>query len=321
VVTPDGIVGKVIAAYPTASQVLLITDPDFAAGVISQKSQARGTLKGQGTPMCKVDYVPAEEKVAIGDWFYTSGDDRIFPRGFPVGVVRSVRATQPFQEIYVEPAGVQRGVEDVLILIEGVHQGIPEEPPANQQVYIAPPVPQGSAAPVPQAGSNTEADKLRQHYQDVGNAQSHKFGEGLPGSKPPDFNLKVTPGQQSPAPLTPGQAKSQPGTGGQATQANTAPNVPQPGRTPIPGAAPAAGTQLTKPTTPGANAQPTGRAPVPGAPPTTGALPTKPTAPPANAPPSGQKPVSGASPAGQKPAPPAPPPGAADDVAQRPHSE
>ena len=31
-------------------QVLLITDPDFAAGVISQKSQVRGTLKGQGTP-------------------------------------------------------------------------------------------------------------------------------------------------------------------------------------------------------------------------------------------------------------------------------
>ncbi len=29
VVTPDGIVGKVLAAYPTASQVLLVTDPEF----------------------------------------------------------------------------------------------------------------------------------------------------------------------------------------------------------------------------------------------------------------------------------------------------
>ena len=57
VVTPDGIVGKVIAAYPTASQVLLITDPDFAAGVVFEKSQVHGTLKGQGTPQCKVDYV------------------------------------------------------------------------------------------------------------------------------------------------------------------------------------------------------------------------------------------------------------------------
>src|SRR5689334_11917669 len=76
VVTPDGILGKVIAVYPTASQVLLITDPDFAAGVISESSMVRGTLKGQGTPLCKVDYVPAEVKVQAGDVFYTSGDDR-----------------------------------------------------------------------------------------------------------------------------------------------------------------------------------------------------------------------------------------------------
>jgi rod shape-determining protein MreC len=34
VVTPDGIVGKVVAVYPTASQVMLISDPDFAVGVI-----------------------------------------------------------------------------------------------------------------------------------------------------------------------------------------------------------------------------------------------------------------------------------------------
>ena len=66
VVTPDGIVGKVIAAYPTASEVLLITDPDFAAGVVSQKTQSRGTLKGQGKPMCKVDYVPFEDKLQVG---------------------------------------------------------------------------------------------------------------------------------------------------------------------------------------------------------------------------------------------------------------
>ena len=29
VVTPDGMVGKVEAAYPTASEVLLITDPSL----------------------------------------------------------------------------------------------------------------------------------------------------------------------------------------------------------------------------------------------------------------------------------------------------
>ena len=81
VVTPDGIVGKVLDSYPTASQVLLITDPSFAAGVISQKNRVHGTIKGQGQSKCHVDYVQNEEKVDVGEMFYTSGDDRIFPEG------------------------------------------------------------------------------------------------------------------------------------------------------------------------------------------------------------------------------------------------
>jgi rod shape-determining protein MreC len=198
VVTPDGIVGKVITAYPTASAVLLITDPDFAAGVVSQKGQVRGTLKGQGTPICKVDYVPFEEKVEPGEWFYTSGDDRIFPRGFPVGVVKVVRSAQPFKEILVDPSAMARGLEDVLILVAGAHQPIPDTPPVNQPVFIGSPPPTDAMKPPanpgnapPGAPTGTEADKLRTQYKDIGAAQGHKFGEGVPGSKPPDFNLKL----------------------------------------------------------------------------------------------------------------------------------
>src|ERR1035437_1101859 len=171
VVTPDGIVGKVITAYPTASAVLLITYPDFAAGVISQKGLVRGTLKGQGTPICKVDYVAFEEKVEPGEWLYTSGDDRIFPRGFRVGIVKVVRPGQPFQEILVEPSGLQRGLlEDVLILVEGVHEAIPEKAAWMQPVYIAPPPPGGEGKPLEAAppASSTEADRLRGQYQTLG---------------------------------------------------------------------------------------------------------------------------------------------------------
>ena len=195
VVTPDGIVGTVIESYPTASEILLITDPDFAAGVMSQKTGVRGTLKGQGTPLCRVDYVPFEEKIEVGDWLYTSGDDRVFPRGLPVGIVKAVHPGQPFKEILVEPSGMHRGMEDVLILIEGVHQVIPNEQTAYQPIYIAPAPPGTDATPAePAAPGGTEADKLRAHYKAVGDAQNHKFGEGLPGSKPPDFNLALKPG-------------------------------------------------------------------------------------------------------------------------------
>jgi rod shape-determining protein MreC len=230
VVTPDGIVGKVISAYPTASEVLLITDPDFAAGVVSQKTQSRGTLKGQGKPMCKVDYVPFEDKLQVGEWFYTSGDDRIFPRGFPVGIVKAVHPGQPFQEIYVEPTGLQRGLQDVLILVEGTHQSIPDEPVANQPVYIAPAPPAVAQVSNAPTTAGTEADKLRTQYKAIGDAQGHKFGEGLPGAKPADFNLKV-PVSQPGAPA-PGVAKTAPPPA--VPLPKTAPPTPKAPAAPVP---------------------------------------------------------------------------------------
>lgn len=277
VVTPDGIVGTVIESYPTASEVLLITDPDFAAGVISQKTQVRGTLKGQGTPLCRVDYVPSEEKVEVGDWFYTSGDDRVFPRGFPVGIVKAVHPGQPFQEILVEPSGLHRGLEDVLILVEGVHQAIPSEQLAYQPVYIAPAppnVPQGPAEPAAPGG--TEADKLRAHYKALGDAQNHKFGEGLPGSKPPDFNLVLKPGQG-------------PGTGGQVPVSSVPPKKPL--HPPAPAPAP-------KPTA--TAAAPTSSSPAPG--PRPPAPVSRPAAPGASAPaPDAQKSAPAALPVSERP--------------------
>jgi rod shape-determining protein MreC len=194
VVTPGGIVGRVVASYPTASQVLQVTDPDFAAGVVSQKHRVRGTLRGTGTQRCRVDYVQNEEKVEAGEWFYTSGADRTFPRGFPVGAVRAVRNGASTKEIFLEPAALQHPVEEVLILIEGVHEQIDTPETASGEIYLAPPPPPEERSPesgqMVSPGSGTEADRLRQRYQAIGEAQKHKYGEGLPGSKPPDFNVK-----------------------------------------------------------------------------------------------------------------------------------
>jgi rod shape-determining protein MreC len=209
VVTPDGIVGKVLAAYPTASLVLLATDPSFAAGVVSQKNHVRGILKGVGHGTCRVDYVQNEEKVESGEWFYTSGDDRIFPKGMPVGQVTAARPGSPFQEISVDPAGLANGVEEVLIVLQGVHQEIPDLKTASQAVYVGPPPPAGpndtqpaSAQDASNRGANnppalaTDADKIRGHYKDVADAQNHKFGDNPPGSKPVDFNFQLKPGDK-----------------------------------------------------------------------------------------------------------------------------
>src|SRR5579871_3185822 len=191
VVTPDGIVGKVVDAYPMASLVMLITDPTFAAGVISQKNHVRGTLKGLGQTKCLVDYVQNEERVDQGEWFYTSGDDRIFPRGFPVGQVTSVRNGKTFKEIYVAPSGFPGGVEEVLVMLEGEHMLIPDSETATPGYKILP-APEASATQDQQPAGPpsvlaTDADRLREQYKQSGAAQHHEFGTGLPGSTPPDF--------------------------------------------------------------------------------------------------------------------------------------
>jgi rod shape-determining protein MreC len=192
VVTPDGIVGKVVDAYPTASLVMLITDPTFAAGVISQKNRVHGTLKGQGHAECLVDYVQNEERVDVGEWFYTSGDDRIFPKGFPVGQVAAVQNGKTFRQIYVTPSGMQGGAEEVLIVLQAVHQEVPAGELAAPGYRILPLPPDATAetpqgAPQPGA-SATDADRLRAIYRQAGEEQKHVFGEGVPGSKPPDFS-------------------------------------------------------------------------------------------------------------------------------------
>lgn len=229
VITPDGIVGKVVAAYPISSLVMLITDPTFGAGVVSQKHRVHGTLKGQGNdPKCKIAYVQNEEPVEIGEWFYTSGVDGIFPRGFPVGQVASVSdGPRGSKNILVNPGGLQGGLDEVLVVVEGVHQPVPDQHIATAPVKILPAPadetnpskPQSTTAPL-----TTEADRLRQKYKDLGEQQKVEFGTGM---KLPDFS-KVEPSGSPPrvAPTPPKQPDASPTAGNQGIKQ---PGVPTAG--------------------------------------------------------------------------------------------
>lgn len=203
VITPEGIVGRISAAYPSASQAVLVTDSSFAAGVISQKNHVQGTLKGQGHSLCLVDYVQNEEKLEVGEWFFTSGDDRVFPRGLPVGWASIVRKGPALKEIVLVPSGFSEGLEAVLVVLEGVHRPVPELREVGRQTELLPPPPPETSEAGPSGSSFrqssllTDADRLREQYRRVGDDQQHVFGEGLPGSAPPDFNLE--PGSARPA--------------------------------------------------------------------------------------------------------------------------
>src|SRR5579864_6688749 len=198
VITPDGIVGKIVSSYPTASNLLLITDPTFAAGVLSQKNRVHGTLKGTGNSSVLVDYVQNEQNVEVGEWFYTAGDDRIFPKGLPAGTVTAVRPGRTVKEIFLSPSGLQNGLEDVLVILEGDHQPIPELPPPNQSVHLQPlPPAEGDPADALSAthsssGAQTDLDREVERTRRIGEDQKHVFGERGRGA--PDFNRVPDPG-------------------------------------------------------------------------------------------------------------------------------
>jgi len=198
VVTPDGIVGTVIAVFPFASQVRTVTDPGFAAGVESQKNHVHGVLKGLGTSSARVDFVPSAQKVEVGEMFYTSGEDRVFPKGLPAGKVTGVHDGANFQDITVAPSGAETAPEEVLVILDPVHQAIPEAPQTDAPVFLAPDVTSTDQSTASEPTGLTAADKLRDQYKKIGEAQKHVFGEGGPGTPPPNFNLKV-PGVNAPA--------------------------------------------------------------------------------------------------------------------------
>jgi rod shape-determining protein MreC len=117
VITPDGVVGKVIEVFSNTAQVLLITDKDSGVGALFGQTRTHGVVKGTGDPQPRMDYVVDEEKVHVGETILTSGEDRIFPKDLPIGTVARVSPGRPFQVIRVEPAVHLDRVEEVLVLL------------------------------------------------------------------------------------------------------------------------------------------------------------------------------------------------------------
>jgi rod shape-determining protein MreC len=200
VVTPDGIVGKVAAVYPLVSQVLLVTDSTFKVGVESQKGHIHGTLNC-GVGHCVVEQIQNEEDVAPGEWFFTSGEDRIFPKGFPVGTVLSAAPGNGMKEVRLALSGAPGGVEEVLVVLDGEHQPIPTGVPPEEKMAkpLPPPPPDDKVTSGAQPGAaQTEADKLVQKYQQLGKEQDHVYGAMY--SNMPDFASKPTPKAPVPPP-------------------------------------------------------------------------------------------------------------------------
>jgi rod shape-determining protein MreC len=117
VITPDGVVGKVVEAYSNASLVLLLTDKESGVGALLADSRIQSPVGGQGEPLLVMKYVPNDDTVNLGERVITSGMDRIFPRDLPVGTVAEIKTGNPFKQIRVKPAANLERLEEVFVLL------------------------------------------------------------------------------------------------------------------------------------------------------------------------------------------------------------
>ena len=160
VITPDGVVGKILAVYPDISQVLLLGDKESGVGALLADTRTQGPVKGTGEPLLSLDYISSDEKVTVGEAVLTSGQDRIFPKDLPVGnVVDFVTDPKsPFMKIRIKPAAHLDRLEEVLVLESRQELNLKKVPDAETTPVASPVAPRTAAAQTVPAKKSANAN-------------------------------------------------------------------------------------------------------------------------------------------------------------------
>lgn len=138
VITPDGVVGKILEVYGDGAQVLLVTDRESGVGALLAPTRTEGVVEGAGGSLLSMNYVADDEKISPGESVLTSGLDQIFPPDLPVGAVIGSRPGSPFRHIELRPAAHLDRLEDVLVILTR---------PKPLPQAAAPPDPPGTRVP------------------------------------------------------------------------------------------------------------------------------------------------------------------------------
>ena len=116
-ITPEGVVGKVVEVYDSTSEVLLLTDKDSGVGAMLSNSRKQSPVGGAGEPLLVMKYVANDDIVNIGERVVTSGMDKIFPRDLPIGTITDIKPGNPFKSIRIRPSADLERLEEVIVLL------------------------------------------------------------------------------------------------------------------------------------------------------------------------------------------------------------
>lgn len=118
VITPEGLVGKIILSESEQSIAQILEDRNMLVSVRLQKSREVGVVYWTGNFWLNLNYIPKHVEVSPGELVITSGLSRIYPKGIKVGVVAEVEEDQYdlFKKIKVQPAVNFNALEEVFVL-------------------------------------------------------------------------------------------------------------------------------------------------------------------------------------------------------------
>ena len=130
VISPAGVVGRLILPSRRASKVQLLIDTNAAAGALIERTRVQGVVMGAGDGTLTMQYVPGTADVKTGDLVVTSGIDGIYPKGFVIGTIdHADRGAGAYSEIIVRPAADFARLEEVLVVkTPPASAGVVEEP-------------------------------------------------------------------------------------------------------------------------------------------------------------------------------------------------
>ena len=159
VITPDGLVGRILRASLTSSTVLLLTDNDSRIPILGANSRTTGILTGRG-PLEELEmrFVPQNAPLSPGELLLTSGLAGMFPKGLPAARVTSIERSEIslFLTVRAQPLVNLRDLEQVLLVRPDARPDEGPEQPADaattEPATGPAPAPEPAPADGPSAG-------------------------------------------------------------------------------------------------------------------------------------------------------------------------
>ncbi len=235
VISPEGVVGRVLRLSPNAANVLLITDPNSRIPVASQINRTQGILRGEGPNReLTVEYVPLGAPIEEGEVLVTSGLEEIFPKGLPAArVTRVVKGgSSLFQTVFAEPLFTPERLEEVALLRRSAGALVVREEMALQDETDAPLTPPADAPPAATAAG--QSGRAAQPGQAVKPEQTAQPGQAVKPEQTAQPGQAVKPEQTAPQTAAAKERKAKPGA---SAAPAVKPRTPS-GQKPAPGASP-----------------------------------------------------------------------------------